>query len=549
MNIGGMHKVAREHEAAAKTQTFNRVREIIKIMYKYKIWRLFKQIFVHASKSRKAGHVNRGEAEQIKFMFEELGPTFMKLGQVLTMRPDLLPREYIRELEKLYDAAKPFPYQVAKAVIEKELEAPLNSIFQSFEEVPIAAASIGQVHRATLRNGEKVIVKVQRPGIETLIRTDLNIIYKFAGMAEALVPTAKTLQLQDIVDEIDKMLYEEMNYLHEAHNVDRFYQNFRSSPNVIIPRVYHEFTTAKVLTLEYIEGLPVSPRILRDNGYSPEKIANIIACAVFKQIFKDGFFHADPSPGNIFVVDHDKIAFVDFGAVGEISEERRRLFVQFPLAILAEDTYELVDILLKLGEAKQRIDKEELARDLEGIINYYHRVKPTIYDIEMANAMIEISEKHKFRLPADFMLIERALFETGSVCNSLDPNFDMLKATKPVLNEVAMEQYQPRRQLEEWGNILLKYYKLFKNFPARMDKILRKAEEGSIRFKMSMTEPLLGSTGMLPFAILIAALTVASALIILSNKYTEIGIAGFVITMILSIIFAFYALLKPRTTT
>ncbi len=426
------------------------------------------------------------EPERVRKMLEELGPTYVKIGQVLSMRPDLIPPEYVKELAQLYDEAAPLPFEEIKKRVESELGKNLNEIFKSFVEKPIAAASMGQVHKATLLDGTKVVVKVQRPGIREIIDTDIDIVYFFANLAEKNIPSMKTFRPVEVVRELEEMLHNEINYLLEAKNAERMYMNFQKIPWVKVPKIFPELCTKRIITMELIEGHRLTKRGLNVKGIDNKKIATLIARAMVKQLFQDGFFQADPSPGNIFVVDNDTIAFVDFGAMGKVSQSRRKVLMEMLVGVATNDVESVLSSLLEMSDIEGEIDKEALKRDIAGLLDYYHEEKPTVYDIEIADNIIELSRKYDIRLPADFTLLERALFETESTCRILDPDFDLLKAAAPIIREVTMEHIGPKERIQELIRNLKKYEKLFKFLPSRIDKILNKLEAGELTVKMDV---------------------------------------------------------------
>ncbi|MCK5561488.1 MAG: AarF/ABC1/UbiB kinase family protein, partial [Thermoplasmata archaeon] len=347
-------------------------------------------------------------------------------------------------------------------------------VFKSFDEKSIASASMGQVHKAVLLDGTKVVVKVQRPGIREIIDTDIDIVYFFATLAEKNIPSMKTFRPVEVVRELEEMLHNEINYLLEAKNAENMYVNFQKVPWVKIPKIFPELSTKRILTMELIEGHRLTKRGLNVKGIDNKKIATLIARAMVKQLFQDGFFQADPSPGNIFVIDNKTIAFVDFGAMGKISQSRRKQLMEMLVGVATNDVDSVLSSLLEMSDIEGEIDKEALKRDITGLLEYYHEEKPTVYNVEIADGIIELSRKYDIRLPADFTLLERALFETESTCRLLDPDFDLLKASAPIIREVTMERIGPKEQIQEFIRNLKKYEKLFKYLPTRIDKILNK---------------------------------------------------------------------------
>ncbi len=470
------------------TKNLTRVNQIVKVALKYGFHRVISKIGLLNLVSMKPAkfEVEGDEPERVRKMLEELGPTYVKIGQTLSMRPDLIPPEYVKEFSQLYDQAAAEPFEVIKKRVESELGKNLDELFKSFSETPIAAASMGQVHKAELLDGTKVVVKVQRPGIREIIDTDIEIVYFFANLAEKNVPSLKTFRPVEVVGELEDMLHKEINYILEAKNAERFYMNFRNVDYVKIPKIFTELSTKRILTMEYIAGHSLTKTGLNVKGIDNKKVATLIAKAMVKQLFQDGFFQADPSPGNIFVIDNDHIAFIDFGAVGRISSGRRRVLMDMLVAIATGDTDTVLNSLLEMSEIEGEVDREALRRDIAGLLDYYQDEKPTVYDIQLADNVIELSRKYDIRLPADFTLLERALFETESTCRILDPEFDLIKAAWPIIQEVALEKAGPKQQIQDAIQTLRKYQKLFQYLPGRLDKIMKKVESGELKVKMDV---------------------------------------------------------------
>jgi ubiquinone biosynthesis protein len=481
------------------------------------------------------------EPVRVRKMLEELGPTYVKIGQVLSMRPDLIPPEYVKEFSNLYDKAAPIPFEKIKKRVESELGKPLEEVYKSFTETPIASASMGQVHKAELLDGTKVVVKVQRPGIREIIDTDIDIVYFFANLAEKNIKSMRTFRPIEVVHELETMLHNEINYLFEAKNAERIYMNFTKVPWVKIPKIFPDYSTKRILTMELIEGKRLTKKGFSAKGIDNKKIATLIARAMVKQLFQDGFFQADPSPGNIFVIDNDTISFVDFGAMGKVSQGRRKLLMDMLVGIATNDVDSVVSSLLEMSDIEGEIDKKALKRDVAGLLDYYHEEKPTVYDMQIADNIVELSRKYDIRLPADFTLLERALFETESTCRLLDPDFDLFKAAAPIIREITMEKLGPKEQIQDLIRTLRKYQKLFKYLPSRIDKLLTKLESGEFTVKMDIR----GATNLearlssmfkrIEFGLIIFALILAVTIVYVSDQDMTTGVYVFLLFVILLI--------------
>jgi len=478
------------------------------------------------------------DAVRVRKMMEELGPSYVKIGQTLSMRPDLIPKSFVDEFAKLYDRAEPFDFSDVREILERELGDKIDNIFKSIDPEPIAAASMGQVHKATLKNGIKVAVKVRRPGIEQTIQSDIDIMMFFATLAEKNIAKFKTFRPREIVKELEEMLKKEMDYHLEAENARRFYNNFKNEPSIKIPRVFDEFSTREVLVLEFIEGIRLSKNGINVEGIDNKKIANIIARAMLKQIFEDGIFQADPSPGNIFVIDKNTVAFIDFGAVGKISKHRRELLMEILIGFAARDVDKITEVLLEIAEVEGDVDYNELNRDIRELVDFYHEENPTIYNVSLGDWVISLSRKYNIRLPADFTLLERALFETESTCRYLDPDFDLLLAAGPILKKTFTEKFNPVKQVQELAIDLQNYYKMFKTLPTRVDKVLKKAERGELTVKMDvkgvshLESQLDKILSRLEFSLVICSLILATAIIFVASKDQDPTVVIFILVII-----------------
>jgi len=525
------------------TRNLSRIKQVINVATKYGFLRIIKRIGLFNLVTMKPTkfEAEGDEPVRVRKMLEELGPTYVKIGQVLSMRPDLIPPEYVKEFSNLYDKAAPLPFEKIKKRVESELGKPLEEVYKSFIETPIASASMGQVHKAELLDGTKVVVKVQRPGIREIIDTDIDIVYFFANLAEKNIKSMRTFRPIEVVHELETMLHNEINYLFEAKNAERIYMNFTKVPWVKIPKVFPEYSTKRILTMELIEGKRLTKKGFSAKGIDNKKIATLIARAMVKQLFQDGFFQADPSPGNIFVIDNETISFVDFGAMGKVSQGRRKLLMEMLVGIATNDVDSVVSSLLEMSDIEGEIDKKALKRDVAGLLDYYHEEKPTVYDMQIADNIVELSRKYDIRLPADFTLLERALFETESTCRLLDPDFDLFKAAAPIIREITMEKLGPKEQIQDLIRTLRKYQKLFKYLPSRIDKLLTKLESGEFTVKMDIR----GATNLearlssmvkrIEFGLIIFALIIAVTIVYVSDQDMTTGVYVFLLFVILLI--------------
>lgn len=367
--------------------------------------------------------------------FKKLGPTFIKIGQFLSTRRDLFPEEYINALSYLQDSVDQLPFYQIKALIEREFQKPLNEIFTSFEELPIAAASIGQVHKARLLNTSiDVAVKVQRPNLNALFYEDLAVLRCIISYLERHTELGKDRQWTEIVDEIGKTLFEEIDFIQEGKNADHFRENLKYNDKVHIPKVFWQFTTRKIITIEYIPGIKITDiKTLENNHINPKMLSVTLVNAYFKQFFEDGFYHADPHPGNIVVKDDGTIVFYDFGMVGRINENVKIELANVLISIIGNDTDTLLKTLKKLELIKSETDLKPIKRIIEqAAFSYYDGAKLDSLDLQNIEADLKkVFDEKPMRLPSKFTYTLRATGTLEGICRTLDPEFSLIACAKP----------------------------------------------------------------------------------------------------------------------
>ncbi len=384
---------------------------------------------------------------------EELGPTFMKLGQVLSTRADLLPLEFQTELALLQDQAPAVPTNIVIETIEAELGQPVGKCFATFDDRPLASGSIGQAHLATLADGTEVVVKVRRPGAVEQIDEDLKLLHRLAGIASGHLGSADGWDLVGVVREFDASLRAEVDYLHEGHNAERFAQNFKQSDRVHIPRVYWDATTTRVLTMERIKGSRITDTAaLQAAGIDCDDVADNATRIVLKMLLEDGFFHADLHPGNLFIESAQRIGLIDFGMVGVIDEDSKAGLAQLVMALVGRDPDGMVDSLNELGMADPRIDRNALSKDLGELVNRY-------YDQELGKTKLGdflddvfgVVRKHKLVMPSALSMLAKTLVTAEGMMAQLDPGFQMMEATEPYVKRLVIEENSPTVWANKFG--------------------------------------------------------------------------------------------------
>ncbi len=490
------------------------------------------------------------EALRLRLALEELGPTFIKFGQILSTRHDLVPKEYIEELEKLQDNVPPFEFSEAKNVIEREFEEKIEDIFRTFNPEQIAAASIGQVYRATLYQGEEVAVKVMRPGIETIIETDIAILMGMARFAEKHLRESKFYNPVGFVDEFSRIIKHEIDYTHEAQNAERFYSNFQESATVKIPRMYWEYSTKHVLCQEFSEGIRISDlKKLEAAGLDKKKISTDLANAYLKMIFEDGFYHADPHPGNIFVSPEGKIIFLDFGMAGHIDPALRESLTNLIISIQFNDIDVLIEALSELGLIKDAgSEKPILKIKLEELLNKYYSLSSKFIDpTAFLRDLIEIFAGTKGKIPTNLMLLSKTLVIRDEISRKLDPDHNFGEMTRPYVKQMIEERTKASHIIKSAQRTVMDLVNLMKYFPRKINHLLTKAEKGTLKLELEhvgldgLVEELDVMSNRLSFSMIIAALIVGSSLIIQTRMSPSLfgvpllGIIGFFIAGFLGI--------------
>jgi ubiquinone biosynthesis protein len=472
--------------------------------------------------------------ERLRHTLEELGAAYVKVGQFLSGRADLLPPAYIEELVKLLDAAPPVPFEEVRQVIERELDAPIADLFLSFEEAPIASASIGQVHRATLFDGQKVVVKVQRPDIEAQVEADLDLLLRQARFLERRSETMRDQNLVAIVEELARSVREELNYQMEGRNAERLHSNFREMPDYVVPIICWNLTTRRVITLEYLEGIQFNEADrLRAAGYDLSSLAEVVVEGYLQQIFRDGFYQADPHPANLLVVGR-RIGFLDFGNVGHLTQGQKQLLGDMFLQILDEDAGGVARTVVRMGASRGRPSLEEMERDLQRLLVRYWGLP--LEDLPVGEMLAEIfktARQHQVHLPGDLALLARTIITLEGTARLLDPDFVLVEVARPFAVQLARQQMLPivagRRAL----HALRQAADLAQSFPRRLDDLWDQLEAGEMTLGIELRRLDLilnranSMVNRISFSILVAALVVGSALILLGGKDSwELPILG-----------------------
>ncbi|MFK4806255.1 ABC1 kinase family protein [Microbacterium sp. ZW CA_36] len=432
----------------------------------------------------------------LRAALEELGPTFIKLGQLLSTRSDLLPPAFVTELAKLQDAAPPIPVDLIREVISSELGAPPEQVFASFEDQPLASASIGQAHAATLADGTPVVVKVRRPDAVSLVQTDLEILQNLASRATRTWQFARDVDVVAMVDEFVATIRAELDYLEEGRNAERFARDFKEDPSVIIPRVYWEHTTSRVLTLERMEGMNVADVGALDDAHVDRNlVARRGADIVLKMIFEDRFFHADLHPGNLFIHPDGAIALIDFGMVGVIGEELRGHLSRLFIAMVRGDAELLASALIDVSVTGASVDRLTLRDDLRPFVARYQlrSVRQTPFAPMMAD-LFTLLRTNRVRLPREMMLLFKALLLIEALAMRLDPDFRLGEALGPYAEHLSWERLRASAIAKRLARASIDVGELALDLPSILRRLVDAADTTGIQvhLRAAELEPLVG---------------------------------------------------------
>ncbi|MCR2814151.1 AarF/ABC1/UbiB kinase family protein [Microbacterium sp. zg.Y1084] len=437
-----------------------------------------------------ADHRPTDAATQLRLVLEDLGPTFIKLGQLLSTRPDLLPPAYITELSKLQDAAPPVSAEQIRQTIRQELGSDPDDLFATFDWTPMASASIGQVHAATLADGTSVVVKVRRPEVVRKVQDDLDIMNNLAERAARISSMARAYNVPGIVKEFADTLRAELDYLREARNAERFAENFADRPGVVIPRVFWETTTSRVLTLERMTGVKVSdPRALEDAGIDPGAIAEAGATVVLTMIFEDRFFHADLHPGNVFVHPDGRIALIDFGMVGEMTEELTEQLADVFIASATRNSESLASALIELSVSPGPVDRRALRAGLASFFaEFSDKPLGDIHFTRLITDLLRVLRVQHLQLPHEISLVVRALIVTEGVGVQLDPQFDLNSVLTPYARRLIRRRLSFEAVAKRVSRASVDAGALMLELPTKLRRLMESVDENGIEVHLRAAE-------------------------------------------------------------
>ena len=541
-------------------RSISRYNQILKVLLKYGFedfvgyleeknqYALMRKLIPQASRKHALAY---SKWAKMRLVCEELGPTFVKFGQILSNRPDLVPLELTFELEKLHDNVPPMPESVAKKVVETELKDSVDNLFAWFETKPFASASIAQVHMVTLHSGKRVALKIQRFGIHEIIEEDIKAMYKIAEVLENRIPSLKSFDPVGIIKNFEESILKEVDFINESINIQRFYNNLKNDKTLDqfaeAPKVYTAFTTSKVLAMEFISGIKITHiEQLKAKDIDTKVIARRLSISYFKQIFEYGFFHADPHPGNLLVLPNSHICYLDFGMMGSMLPRDVAIFGKLFMAITNKDVKNIIKTLQQLSNNTPILKMRDLEYDInEFVEKYYVR---DIHENEMSTVLLELKDiiiAHGLKVPTYFFLFARSLVTVEGVINKLDASLEQFEIAKPYLIKSVTKKYNPLKIGKKVANSIVELTDYMEDFPSDLKNAIRKINSGQVKVDLThkgidpMVHTLQRITKQLITAFIMVALIIGATLFIvfeiqpLWNGISILGMLSFILAVIL----------------
>jgi ubiquinone biosynthesis protein len=549
-NIGNKYKSVTRYNQILKVLIKYGFEDLVNYLEEKKRFSFLQKLIPKSSRIQAARYT---KWEKMRLVCEELGPTFIKFGQILSNRPDLIPLKLTFELEKLLDNVPPMPENLAKQMVETELKDSVENLFAWFEPKPFASASMAQVHKVILKDGKRVALKIQRPGIKDIIEEDIKVMYSVAELLEKRIPSLKSFDPIGLVRNFEEAITKELDFIHESINVQRFYNNIKEDKSLdqyaVAPKVYREYTTTKILALEFMSGTKVDNfEELKAKGIDVKLIAQRLTKSYFKQIFKYGFFHADPHAGNLLVLPNSHICFLDFGMMGSILPRDIEVFGKLFLAITRKDIPKIIRALQRLSNYSNINDIRALEFDInEFVEKYYVR---SVHKNEISTILLELKDiiiAHGLKVPAHFFLFAKSMVTLEGVVHKLDPELDEFALVKPFLLRAVARTFSPIKFGEKLINSTYELGNYMEEFPRDLKNAIRKINRGEVKVDLTHKgiDPLVHTvyrvTKQLVTAFIIAALLIGASLFVVSgigplwNGFSIIGIVFIFIVVVLSV--------------
>ena len=471
-----------------------------------------------------------------------LGPTYIKFGQILSMRKDIFAPEWIEALEKLQDDAPRLPFNAIREQVETSLGGTLGDLYGSFEQEPLATASIAQTHRARTKDGDEVVVKVQRPGIEATMRSDLDLLYLSAQVLEASIDEMKLVGVVAVIEEFEKGLLRELNFNQELSNLLEFQRNLDPERKVTVPRPYPELSTRTVLTMQFFKGRPI--RKLVPKSPEAQAVVNEIVHAAMKQVFVDGVFHGDPHAGNLLYGDDGTVCMIDLGMVGRISPEQRDDIVSVIVATIANDSTTTARLLLKMGTPTQRVNLAELKSDIERLRSG-HLVVQNFGEYDSAGFIAELGKaagRHRIKLASDMAILAKAAATLEDIIRTLHPEVDLIGIARPFLDDIVRQRLSPQRILGDMMSEASGLGSMLRTMPGQIDQLLHDFETGNIMVRPVTPEldriprHLHALGGRLSLAAFASATTIATAIAVPESTESKLRMVTAVVLALAAVL-------------
>ncbi|MCR5220511.1 MAG: AarF/ABC1/UbiB kinase family protein [bacterium] len=538
---------------------FKRYRTVLTVLVKYGFGHIVDQLnlggYLELGRKIVTGGPHHGETqgmtppERLRLALEELGTTFIKMGQILSTRPDLIPNDFTEEFRKLQNDVPAVPFEELRAQFEKELGHPIAEVFQKFETKPVAAASIAQVYQGVLISGEKVAVKIRRPNIREIVETDLEIMLGLAQRIRNYFPHWEIYDPVGIVTDFRRTILRELDFTREAHAIDRFTQNFKDDATVYIPKVFWHATGESALTMEFIHGIKVTDiAALQKGGYDLKAIAYNGAHAILRQILEFGYFHGDPHPGNIFILPGNVVCMLDYGMTGRLDPTMKQQLSDLLNAVLRRDVNHLVEILRNSVELSDNINLYELRSDLTEFLDDYYGLP--LNEIHTGQLLVDFSailNRYRIKFPSSLMILAKSLVTVEGIGRQLDPEFNMVEMLSPLITRLIRERFSPVEMSREALDIVTNYSGLFKQLPHDIRELLTRLNKDKFRIDLrhhgfeKMMADLDKASNRISFSLLISALIVGSSLIMQTDKgphffgFPTLGLLGYSVAAILGL--------------
>ena len=454
-------------------------------------------------------------ARRFRETLAELGPTFIKLGQILSSRPDILPADFIAELSHLQDRAAPMPVELVLELIEQGLGKPAHQLFASIDPAPMASASIAQVHRARLASGEDVVVKVQRPRIEEQIRSDTDLLFYLARFLEGVIEETGIYTPTGIVSEFRSAMLLELDFDNEARNIEQFAKNHAARPTVVIPKLYRELSSRTVITLQELKGVKLKQVLDDPASVDRKQLARHILDASFHQLFTDGLFHGDPHPGNVMVLEGNRIGLLDFGLVGRLTRGMQESIILLVLAISLKDPDTVARLLYKVGVPDERINLHQFRQDIHDILERYLGLKLSEVDSGvLMKELVDLAMKYKIKIPKEYAVLSKAAATTEGIIRQLDPELDITEVALPYAKQLLFDRYNPTSMSGGFLRILLQLQGFLQDTPQQLAQILMDLEGGKFNVTVRNEELVRLNTNVKALGLLLFGGMIASALIV-----------------------------------